>query len=177
MDHLSSVDRVSVRLAALGLAAGIVLAACSGSAGGATASPSDAMEHSAQPSDAMVHSPSPSASTAVNAPVSSGTFHPVDGTASGTVALFHKPDGSFAVTFEDFAIASNAHTDVIFVTNKDVTGDGDIDKTAIVDLGPLKGTAGMQDFAVPASIDAMTYHTIVLWDTAMAHAIAAAPLH
>ena len=31
-------------------------------------------------------------------------------------------------------------------------------------------------FVVPASADAMTYHTVVLWDTEMTHAIAAAPL-
>jgi hypothetical protein len=118
-----------------------------------------------------------SASPAVAAPVSMGTFHAVDGTASGTVALFHKPDGNFAITFEDFTVASNAHTNVILVMNKDVTSDADIDKTKIVDLGPLKGTTGMQDFAVPASADAMTYHTVVLWDTEMTHAISAAPLH
>ncbi len=34
----------------------------------------------------------------------------------------------------------------------------------------------MQDFVVPASADAMTYHTVVLWDTEMTHPIAAAPL-
>jgi hypothetical protein len=76
------------------------------------------LEHSAEPSaSAMIeHSAAPS----VAAPVSTGTFHAVDGTA--------------------------------------------------------KGTGGMQDFVVPASADTMTYHTIVLWDTAMTHAIAAAPL-
>ncbi|MDQ6794174.1 MAG: DM13 domain-containing protein [Chloroflexota bacterium] len=120
----------------------------------------------------MEHSAAPS----VAGPVSTGTFHAVDGTAKGAVALFHKPDGTFAITFEDFSIASNAHTNVILVTNKDVTKDGDIDKTAIVDLGPLKGTTGMQDFVVPPSADAMTYHTVVLWDTEMTHPIAAAPL-
>ncbi len=66
---------------------------------------------------------------------------------------------------------------MIFVTNKDVTKTADIDKTAFVDLGAtLKGTTGVQDFAVPASADAMRYHTIVLWGTEMQHAIAAAPL-
>ena len=126
------------------------------------------MEHSPSPSAAMIES-SP-------APVSMGAFHAVDGSATGTAALFHRPDGSFVVTFENFSIASAASTNVVLVTNKDVTKDGDIDKTAIVDLGPLKGTSGMQDFVVPASADAMTFHTVVLWDTAMAHAIAAAPL-
>lgn len=173
----------ALRLGALGL---LVFSASACSALGSSAtptasamaelspSPSAMMEHSAMPSASamMEHSAAPS----VAGPVSTGTFHGVDGTANGTVALFHKPDGTFAITFEDFSIASNAHTDVILVTNKDVTKDGDIDKTATVDLGPLKGTSGMQDFVVPSSADAMTYHTVVLWDTAMTHPIAAAPL-
>lgn len=139
----------------------LTFAACSAAAT-PSPSPSAMMEHSASPSMA--------------APVATGTFHGVDGTASGTVALFHEADGTFIITFEDFSIDSVAHTNVVLVTNKDVTSDGDIDKTQIVDLGPLKGTSGMQDFTVPSSADAMTYHTVVLWDTAMAHAIAAAPL-
>jgi Electron transfer DM13 len=147
----------------LGAAAILLVAACS-TGGGATSAPTTAPT-----------SP-PSAAASAVAPVSSGTFHGVDGTATGSVALFHKPDGSFVVTFEDLSIASNAHTNVIFVMNKDVTADGDVDKTAFVDLGPLTGTTGMQDYVVPASADAMTFHTVVLWDTEMAHAIAAAPL-
>ena len=177
----------AVRTIPLGFAAVLLLAACTGA--GATAVPPSTpamMEHSPAPSaSAMVeHSAAPSASATVEhsaapsvaAPVSSGTLHRVDGSASGKVFLFHKPDGTFAVTFEDFTIGSNAHTDVIFVTNKDVTKTADVDKTTFVDLGALKGKTGMQDFAVPASADAMTYHTIVLWDTEMQHAIAAAPL-
>ena len=160
----------------IGLSAVVLAAACSsaGASAPASAGASAMAEHSAMPSaSAMIeHSAAPS----VAAPVSTGTFHAVDGTAKGTVALFHQPDGTFAITFEDFSIASNLHTNVILVANKDVTRDGDIDKTAIVDLGPLKGTSGMQDFVVPSSADAMAYHTVVLWDTEMTHPIAAAPL-
>ncbi len=168
------------------LALALAVAACTGS--GTSPSPSDAMmeaspspsdammEASPSPSDAMMEaSPSPSDAMA-SAPVAKGSFHPVDGTARGTAALFHQPDGSFVVTFEDFSIASAAGTHVILVPAKDVTKDGDVDKMTIVDLGALKGTTGMQDFAVPASADAMTYHAVVLWDTEMGHAIAAAPL-
>lgn len=118
------------------------------------------------------HSPAASAA----APVGIGPFHAVDGTASGTAALFHKPDGSFVITFETFSTPTASHIDVILVPNRDVTTDGEIDRTTIVDLGPLTGTAGMQDYAVPASADAVTYHTVVLWDTEMTHAVAAAPL-
>ena len=166
----------TLKALSIGLSAVVLVAACSsaGASAPASAGASAMMEHSAMPSASamMEHSAAPSAAAAV----STGTFHAVDGTATGTVALFHKPDGTFVITFEDFSIASDAHTDVILVTNKDVTKDGDIDKTAIVDLGPLTGTTGMQDFVVPSSADAMTYHTVVLWDTEMTHAIAAAPL-
>ena len=117
-----------------------------------------------------------SATPGVAAPVSMGTFHGVDGNATGTAALFHKPDGTFVITFEDFSVASAEHTNVVLIPNRDVATDADIDKTTIVDLGPLQGTTGMQDYEVPASADAMTFHTVVLWDTEMAHAVAAAPL-
>jgi len=162
-------------LDALGLVAVFVVAGCAGAGASPTVPPPSAMvEHSAMPNESAMAEHSAVPTTA--GPVSSGAFHDVDGTASGMVFLFHLPDGSFVITFEAFSIASIAHTNVTLVTNKDVTKDGDIDKGAILDLGPLKGTSGMQDFPVPASADTMTYHTIVLWDTEMAHAIAAAPL-
>lgn len=172
---MHSPRRLSQHIASVAIGAVVVLSGCTAAATSApaTAGPTATAQHSAMPSESMAdHSPAPSAA----APVSMGTFHKVSGTASGSAFLFHKPDGSFVITFEDFAIDSIAHTNVILVTNKDVTKDGDVDKTAFVDLGPLKGASGMQDFAVPASADAMTFHTVVLWDTEMAHAIAAAPL-
>ena len=179
---------VAMRRGSIAIAGLLALAGCTAAATATppTPSPSAMVEHSAMPSESamMEHSPSPSASAMMEhspspgaaAPVSKGTFHNVDGSATGTVALFHNADGSFTITFEDFSIASAAGTNVVLVTNKDVTKDGDVDKATLVDLGPLKGTSGMQDFKVPATADAMTFHTVVLWDTGMAHAIAAAPL-
>jgi len=124
--------------------------------------------------------PSAASSPAASGPttVAMGTFHRVDADATGTVALEHLADGTFAIVFEEFSIASAEHTNVILVSNTDVTKGADIDQTKIVDLGPLTGTAGMQDYKVPAAMTAgaMDYHTVVLWDTAMKHAIAAAPL-
>ena len=171
------------RLVPLALVAGLALGACS-AGGGASASPSpsptDAMMEaspSPSPTDAMMEtSPSPSQTAATNAPVSMGTFHAVDGPASGTATLFHLANGSFEITFESFAIGSATGIHVALVPNKDVKADGDIDRTTLVDLGQLTGTAGMLDFKVPATADAMTFHTVLLWDTEMAHAIAAAPL-
>jgi hypothetical protein len=130
----------------------------------------------ASPSPSPVASPSPAASVAGPTTVAMGTFHDVDGTASGTAALKHLEDGTYAVVFEDFEIESAAHTNVVMVPADDVTASSEVDMTSYVDLGALKGTSGMQDYPLPASADAMGLHTVVLWDTEMMHAVAAAPL-
>ena len=60
-----------------------------------------------------------------------------------------------------------------------MTATGDIDKSKLLDLGPLKATEGMQDFPIPADMAATVmdgYHAVVIRDTEMAHAIAAASL-
>jgi hypothetical protein len=140
-----------------------VLAACS-TAGGTSA-----------PSQPAAASTAPAASMST---VASGTLHAVDGTASGTVALIHLADGSLELSFEDFSIASAAHTNVALVMNSDVMKSADVDPKALLDLGPLKSATGMQEFSVPASMagNAMSYHTVLIWDTQMLHAVAAAPL-
>jgi hypothetical protein len=108
-----------------------------------------------------------------------GQLHGVDGSASGEVHLVVKPDGAYVLVLESFSIEAIEHTNVVLVKNTDVTATADIDKSMLLDLGPLKGTQGMQDYAIPADMAASlmdTYHAAVIWDTEMAHAIAAAPL-
>ncbi len=166
--------RVGSHLSSLGLVAVFAVAACTGGSAGATPTvgPATTAAPAATATVAPIGSPSPAGPITV----AMGTFHDVDGTASGTAALVHLANGSFEIVFEGFSIASIAHTDVVLLPVKDVTKDGDVDNSAILDLGPLKATSGMQDFPVPSSADAMGFHTVVLWDTEMAHAIAAAPL-
>ncbi len=120
-----------------------------------------------------------SASTASAQVMGTGSFHDVDGTATGEAQLVVKPDGAYAIVLESFKVEAIAHTNVVLVSNLDVTATGDVDTSKLLDLGPLKATEGMQDFIVPADMASTVmegYHTVVIWDTEMAHAIAAAPL-
>jgi hypothetical protein len=108
-----------------------------------------------------------------------GQLHDVDGSASGEVQLVVKPDGAYVLVLESFSIEAIEHTNVVLVKNTDVTSTSEIDKSMLLDLGPLKSTQGMQDYPIPADMAASvmdTYHAAVIWDTEMAHAIAAAPL-
>ncbi len=148
-----------------GLALVAILVAGCGSGGGATTAPSSV--------------PSAAASAATTQVMGTGMFHDVDGTATGEAQLVVKPDGGYVVVLESFKIGAIAHTNVVLVSNTDVTATGDIDKSKLLDLGALKATEGMQDFPIPADMASTVmdaYRAVVIWDTEMAHAIAAAPL-
>lgn len=157
--------RLTMLISGLGIVA-IVVAGC-GRGSGATPAPT------------AVPTVAASASAATTQVMGAGMFHDVDGTATGEAQLVVKPDGGYEVVLESFKIDSIAHTNVILVSNSDVTATGEVDKSKILDLGPLKATEGMQDFPIPAAMAATVmdgYHAVVIWDTEMAHAIAVAPL-
>ena len=126
--------------------------------------------------------PSPAASAASAAAMQvmgKGQLQPVDGTASGVAELVVLPDKTYEVVLDGFKIDSLAHTNVVLVPNASVTATGDIDKSKLLDLGPLTATEGMQSYIIPAAMAASVmdgYHSVVIWDTEMAHAIAAASL-
>lgn len=182
--------QVTVALVSLAL----ILAACGSGAGASTAAslpvapsgsamphesmvPHETTPHETMPHESMVPGESPGSSAATTT-VAIGSFHAIDGQASGTAALLHLAGGSFEVSFEDFSTPSKAHTTVLLVTNADVTKTSQVDPKASVDLGPLKGTTGMMEYPVPpsAAAQAMGYHAVVLWDTEMGQAVAAAAL-
>lgn len=108
-----------------------------------------------------------------------GQLQPVDGTATGVAELVVLPDKTYEVVLDGFKIESIAHTNVVLVSNASVNATGDIDKSKLLDLGPLTATEGMQTYIIPAAMAASVmdgYHSVVIWDTEMAHAIAAASL-
>jgi hypothetical protein len=167
-DHRRRFRPLPTLLASVAVTA-VIVGGCS-QGGGATPSPSAAVS---------TGPPSAAASTATTQIMGAGMFHDVDGTATGEAQLLVKPDGGYEVVLESFKIAAIEHTNLVLVSNADVTATADVDKSKLLDLGPLKATEGMQDFPIPADMASTVmegYHTVVLWDTEMAHAIAAAPL-
>ncbi|HEY4633176.1 MAG TPA: DM13 domain-containing protein [Candidatus Limnocylindrales bacterium] len=124
-------------------------------------------------------SPAPSPAGGGMNVVAKGDFHRVDGEATGVGEIATLADGSYEVILDQFSIGSNAHTNVVLVSNADVARTTDVDPSKMLDLGALKATSGMQTYPIPSEMAASVmdgYHTVVIWDTEMAHAIAAAPL-
>lgn len=160
------------------IAAAAALAACTQGAGGTTARATQSSVATASPGAASTTQPTAAAQQTM-ALRAAGTFHNVDGVASGEAQLIVTPTGAYEVALESFKIASIEHVNLVLVANADVTKSSDVDPSKLLDLGPLKATEGMQDFVIPADMAGSVmegYHTVVLWDTEMTHVIAAAPL-
>jgi hypothetical protein len=152
----------SIRLAAVGFGTAILLAACQPA--GSTQQPTAA---------------SPQASAAASMTIALlGEFHPVDAQASGVAELVQRADGGYDVVLDQFSIADTKDFTVALAMNRDVTSSSDVTAEEILELGQLKATSGMQAYPVPADMSAgvMDYHSVLIWDGAMGHVIAAAPL-
>ena len=160
------------------LIAAAVVAACTQGAGTTTAPATQSSVATSSPGAASTAQPTAAAQPTM-ALMAAGTFHNVDGVASGEAHLIVTPTGAYEVVLESFKIASIEHINLVLVANADVTKSSDVDPSKLLDLGPLKATEGMQDFVIPADMATSVmegYHTVVIWDTAMTHVVAAAPL-
>jgi len=99
--------------------------------------------------------------TVVAAPparVTAGTLRGIDHRASGSAALYRLVDGTSFVRLEEIDVQSGPDYVVYLVpgANRRTPGAG-------VDLGALKANRGTQNYAVPADIDVLAPHTVLIW--------------
>lgn len=99
--------------------------------------------------------------TAPPAPVrlSTGTFEGLDNHAgSGNVSLVERPDGTRVVLFEDFEV-ENGPDYLVYL----VAGDANYDAGAGVEIAPLQGNVGDQQYEVPAELADTQPLTVLIW--------------
>ncbi len=98
--------------------------------------------------------------TAPPAPVrlTAGALRGIDHRATGSASLYRLADGTAFVRFEDFDVQNGPDYVVYLVPGADRRAPG-----AGVDLGPLKGNQGSQNYAVPAGVDLKAPQTVLIW--------------
>jgi Electron transfer DM13 len=99
-----------------------------------------------------------------------GMFRGVDHRASGTVALYRRPDGSHVVGLEMFDIQPGPDYDVYVVPGEERQS-----KSGGIRLDDLKGNRGTQYYDVPASADLSAgAWTVLVWCQTFAVPVATA---
>jgi hypothetical protein len=119
-----------------------------------------------------VVAPSAAAAAATASPsagptlLAQGTFVSHEHATSGTVQLVWVPDGSRYLRLEHLD-TSNGPLLQVWLTDAPVRPGKDgwyvFDDGRHVDLGPLKGNKGNQNYAVPAGVDLAQYRSVTVW--------------
>jgi Electron transfer DM13 len=118
----------------------------------------------ALPSVAAEESAVPSGSATASGPVelAGGTFVSREHETVGTARVLQLPDGQVIVRFEGFE-TSNGPVLVVWLSKNGADGDDDAFDDDYVDLGPLKGNVGDQNYVVPDGVDPTSYTSVVVW--------------
>ena len=121
----------------------------------------------ALPSVAAEESAVPSGTATSSAPagpveLASGSFVSREHETVGTARVLQLPNGQVIVRFEGFE-TSNGPVLVVWLSRNAATGDDGAFDDDHVDLGPLKGNVGDQNYVVPAGVDAPAYTSVVVW--------------
>jgi hypothetical protein len=91
-----------------------------------------------------------------------GSFVSREHETVGTARVLQLPDGQVIVRFEGFQ-TSNGPVLVVWLSKNEATGDDGAFDDDYVDLGPLKGNIGDQNYVVPADVDPTSYTSVVVW--------------
>jgi len=90
--------------------------------------------------------------------LTTGSLRGIDHRASGSASLYRLADGTTFVRFEDIDVQNGPDYVVYLVPGADRRAPG-----PGVDLGPLKGNQGSQNYAVPAGVDVQAPQTVLIW--------------
>lgn len=93
---------------------------------------------------------------------------------SGSATMLRGPDGSHILRFEDFMVTNGPALSVLISKAEGITSSENLGE--YLDLGPLKGNVGNQNYEVPAGTDVSEYKTVVIYCVPFHVVFATAPL-
>ena len=96
--------------------------------------------------------------------VAEGKFISLEHQTRGSAIVLEDADGKRFLRFEDFE-TSNGPDLLVYLSAKEPSGPNDWHgyDADFVDLGPLKGNVGIQNYEIPKGVDLDKYSTAVVW--------------
>lgn len=90
-----------------------------------------------------------------------GEFDPVHA-GSGTATIYELPDGSRVLRFEDFRVTNGPQLHVLLTANEpdDIRESPD---EGYIDLGPLSGNVGNQNYEIPDDVNLDEFSFVVIY--------------
>ena len=112
-----------------------------------------------EPSTTLPPAPTGPVALAAGALMDADSFH----NGSGQVVLYQLEDGSRIIRLEDIEVTNGPQLHVLLTPVHGLTGRDHLREAGYVDLGPLKGNIGSQNYEVPADYVIPEQVTLVIY--------------
>ena len=116
-----------------------------------------------------------SASATAPMTLAHGAFHANAHQTQG-MATIYDVGGKKVLRLTEFSTSNGPDVHVYLVAAPDVVDNGTVKKAGYIDLGPMKGNRGDQNYDVPADIDLAKYRTTTIWCARFSVNFGSAPL-
>ncbi|MFL6208309.1 MAG: DM13 domain-containing protein [Pyrinomonadaceae bacterium] len=115
--------------------------------------------------DQKVNEQFPTASAATNATTTLGTgnFHSVAHDTKGTATIYQLPNGQKTLRLTNFETSNGPDVHVYLVAASDATDSDTVKQAGFVEISPLKGNIGDQNYDLPAGVDLNKYKAVTIW--------------
>ncbi len=96
-------------------------------------------------------------------PVTSGSFHGVLHPTKGTATIYQVADGSRVLRFTNFKTTNGPNVHVYMVAADDAKDNASVQRAGFIDLGPIKGNVGDQNYVFGPDVDLSKYRAVCVW--------------
>jgi len=107
-----------------------------------------------------------------------GTFHGKVHSTSGRATIYQEEDGTLLLRLTNFKTSNGPDVHVVLIALKDADDDANFLKSGVerVELGPLKGNEGDQNYQIPSGTDLSKFQTVSIYCERFNANFGAAPL-
>jgi hypothetical protein len=107
--------------------------------------------------------PASATSSAEPMALATGSFHSVHHDTKGQATVFELPGGQRVLRLTQFETSNGPDVRVYLVAAADAADNETVKNAGFVELGPMKGNQGDQNYNIPTSLDLAKYQTVTIW--------------
>ena len=105
-----------------------------------------------------------------------GSFHSNAHDTRGTATVIDLGDGRRVLRLANFATSNGPDVRIYLVAAPDVQDNATVKTAGFVELGPMKGNIGDQNYDIPATVDLSNFRTVTVWCKRFSVNFGSAPL-
>jgi Electron transfer DM13 len=127
-------------------------------------------------SSAMAGGTTMPATAAAPMTLAMGSFHSNAHDTRGSATVIDLGGGRRVLRLTNFATSNGPDVRIYLVAAPDVQDNATVKTAGFVELGPMKGNIGDQNYDIPASVDLASYRTVTIWCKRFSVNFGSAPL-